>query len=72
MLTEMVKELVQVSMVIIFLQHFKIRGRVFSNQCEQGLISMLQNLRGQDSFEGAGSIVSQGQMSNNFEVVEEV
>ena len=25
-LTEMVKELVQVSMVIIFLQHFKIRG----------------------------------------------
>ena len=43
-LTKMVKELVQVSMVIIFLQHFKIKGRVFSNQCEQGLISMLQNL----------------------------
>ena len=40
-LTEMVKELVQVSMVIIFLQHFKIRGRVFFNQCEQGLITML-------------------------------
>ena len=40
-LTEMVKELVQVSMVIIFLQHFKIQGQVFSNQCEQGLISML-------------------------------
>ena len=40
-LIEMVKELVQVSMVIIFLQCFKIRGRLFSNQCEQGLISML-------------------------------
>ena len=40
-LTEMVKELVLVSMVIIFLQHFKIQGRVFSNQCEQGLITML-------------------------------
>ena len=43
-LTKMVKEFVQVSMVIIFLQHFKIQGQVFSNQCEQGLISMLQNL----------------------------
>ena len=43
-LTEMVKELVQVSMVIIFIQHFKLRGRVFSSECEQGLISMLQNL----------------------------
>ena len=30
-LIEMVKELVQVSMIIIFLQLFKIRGRVFSN-----------------------------------------
>ena len=29
--TQMNKELVQVYMVIIFLQHFKIRGRVFSN-----------------------------------------
>ena len=55
-LIETVKELVQVSMVIIFLQHFKIRGRVFSNQCEQGLISMLQNLEDKIHLKGKGML----------------
>ena len=55
-LTKMVKELVQVSMVIIFLQHFKIRGQVFSNQCEQGLISMLQNLEDKIHPKGKGML----------------
>ena len=55
-LTKMVKELVQVSMVIIFLQHFKIQGQVFSNQCEQGLISMLQNLEEKIHPKGKGML----------------
>ena len=54
--TQMNKELVQVYMVIIFLQHFKIQGRVFSNQCEQGLISMLQNLEDKIQLKGKGML----------------
>ena len=63
--TQMIKELVQISMVWIhILQLFKIRGQVFPNWgrriwCGQASIFMFWNLEDKIHFEGGGNVMTQ-------------